>query len=99
MLVYKIYQRPALVDAQSADPAGRRNAQLLHDGGGPHLPDSGKGFEQFGHLHPGKGIVFQRRANDVRRGPVTVSEAFLGCRPGGPRRCRLAQGLGAFRRR
>lgn len=59
MLVYKIYQRPPLVDAQPADPAGRRDAQLLHDGRGTDLPDAGKGFEQFGHFHPGKGVVLK----------------------------------------
>jgi hypothetical protein len=39
MLVYKIYQRPALVHAQAADPAGRRNAQLVHNCRCPDLAD------------------------------------------------------------
>ena len=54
-LVYKIYQRPALVDAQAPDPPGRRNAQLLHDGGGTDLPDAGQRLQQFGRPASGPG--------------------------------------------
>jgi len=56
-LVYKIYQRLALVNAQAADPAGRCDAQLLHDGGSPDLSNAGQGLQQLHHPHPGQGVV------------------------------------------
>ena len=44
LLVYKIYQRLALVDAQAPDPPGRCDSQLLHNGGGPDLADARQGL-------------------------------------------------------
>ena len=93
MLVYKIYQRPALVDAEAADPAGRGDAQLLHDGRSPYFPDAGKGFEQFRNLHAGQGVVLKRGADDVRCGSVAVPKAFLGGGPRGPGAAALPRGV------
>jgi hypothetical protein len=59
-LVYKIYQRLALVNAQAADPPGSRDAQLLHYGRGPHLTDARQGLQQFGYPHPRQGVVLGR---------------------------------------
>ncbi len=60
LLVYKIYQRLALVDAQAADPPGRRDPQLLHNRRGPDFADAGQGLQQLGHPHPRQGVVLRR---------------------------------------
>ncbi len=95
-LVHKIYQRPALVNSQPPQPAGRGNAQLIHDGGRPDPADPGQGLEHLGDPHSGQGGVAVAGNDEISHGERSRLQLFLGLSPGGPCRCRLAQGVRAF---
>lgn len=96
ILVHKIYQRPALVNAEPPQPAGRGNAQLIHDGGRPDAANPGQGLEHFGDLHSCQGGIAVTGNDEISHGERSRLQLFLGLRPGGPCRCRLAQGFRAF---
>ena len=95
-LVHKIYQRPALVNAEPPQPAGGGNAQLIHDGGRPDPADAGQGLEHLGNLHAREGGVTVAGTDEISHGERPRFQLFLGLGPGSPCRGGLAQGVRAF---
>lgn len=57
ILVHKIYQRPALVNAEPPQPAGYGNTQLVHDGGRRDAAYTGERLQHLGDFHPRDGGI------------------------------------------